>query len=137
MEMHPLTTVLLSLRVPAPSTARALLPEGLTSVCGVVFGLGSCVLPVFKEQSQAWILFLLCPVLAVYLDLHPAVSLAMPVLGMCCQVLVALRLYLEKILVFSLLFSVLCLNRGSTQVLVAVAWSRHPPWWLLLQFSGF
>lgn len=75
MEMHPLTTVLLSLRVPAPSTARALLPEGLTSVCGVGFGLGSCVLPVFKEQSQAWILFLLCPVLAVYLDLHPAVSL--------------------------------------------------------------
>lgn len=80
MEMHLLKTVLLSLRVPAPSTAHAALPGGLTLVFVLVFGLdtGSCVLPVFKEQREAWILFILCPVLGVYLDLHPAVSLRMP-----------------------------------------------------------
>lgn len=79
MEMHPLKRVLLTLRVPAPSTAHAALPGALTLLSGVVFGLdtGSCVLPVFKEQREAWILFILCPGLGVYLDLHPAVSLRM------------------------------------------------------------
>lgn len=74
MEMHPLKTVLLSLRVPAPSAAHAAFPGGLTLACAVVFSLdtGNCVLPVFKEQSEAWILFILCPVLGVYLDLQPA-----------------------------------------------------------------
>lgn len=72
--MHPLKTVLLSLPVPAPSMAHAALPAGLTLACVVVFGLdtGSCVLPVFKEQSEAWVLFILCSVLGVYLDLGPA-----------------------------------------------------------------
>lgn len=80
MEMHPLKRVVLSLHVPALSMAHAALPGGLTLVCVVVFGLhtGSCVLPVFKEQSEAWILFILCPVLGVYLHLHPAVSLRKP-----------------------------------------------------------
>lgn len=64
MEMHPLKRVVLTLRVPAPSTAHAALSGALTWVCGVVSGLdtGSCVLPVFKEQTQAWILHPLpCP----------------------------------------------------------------------------
>lgn len=72
--MHPLERVLLSLPVPAPHTADAALPGGLTLGYVVVFGLdtGSCVLPVFKEQSEGWILFILCSVLGVYLDLGPA-----------------------------------------------------------------
>lgn len=52
-------------------------PGDLTSfffVVVVVFGTdaGNYLLPLLKEQSEVLIRFILCPVLAVFLDLYPA-----------------------------------------------------------------
>lgn len=96
----------------------------------VVFGTdaGNYLLPLLKEQSEVLIRFILCPVLAVFLDLHPAKCprgcLPDPAQNLASDlhVLVQLRVWagiIWKRLFFPLVTpQVLCLKRQNTWVLL-------------------